>query len=616
MSLITIIWSMLSSACLTLAGINLQIWCKNPKARANLLFSLAAVSTAAFAFCELWMMRAETTTAFATALKWAPLPGWLVSLSLVGFVRLYLRAGRPWLAWTVYSVRTLALLLNFMVGQNIIFMEITHLRHIPFLGETVSVAEGVRNPWMLVGQLGLVLLVIFVADAGVTAWRRGNRRTALTVGGSVVFFTIVATGQSLLVFWGIVQAPITASLFFFGVVAVMGYELSYDALRASQLDRELKVSQAGLRESEERMNLAVEGAHFGIWIRDLVRNEIWATDNWRALFGFKKAERLELDSILRRIHPDDQDAVRMVLAKAIENNGSYEAEYRLILPTGEMRWIASHGRVEYVAGGKPILIRGVSHDITERKVAEQETQNLRDEIAHAGRVSMMGQLASALAHEINQPLGAILRNAEAAELFLQNASPDLDEIRAILDDIKKDDQRAGSVIDRMGGLLKRHNLEARRIDVGEVIGDVVSLVQADAVARRVRLDVEIQDDLPLVYADRVHLQQVLINLIFNGMDALNKGGLKDPRVRVTAQLDGARAVEITVSDDGHGIPADKLVHIFDPFFTTKPNGMGMGLPISRTIIEAHGGRIWAENNNGGGAVFRFTLPILDEAVTK
>src|SRR5271166_661100 len=166
----------------------------------------------------------------------------------------------------------------------IIFMEITHLRHIPFLGETVSVAEGVRNPWMLVGQLGLVLLVIFVADAGVTAWRRGNRRTALTVGGSVVFFTIVATGQSLLVFWGIVQAPITASLCFFGVVAVMGYELSYDALRASQLDRELKVSQAGLRESEERMNLAVEGAHFGIWIRDLVRNEIWATDNWRALF--------------------------------------------------------------------------------------------------------------------------------------------------------------------------------------------------------------------------------------------------------------------------------------------------------------------------------------------
>src|SRR5260370_21764596 len=253
MRLMTIIWSMLASAFLTLAGINLLIWCKNTTSRAKLRFSLAGVSTAACAFCELWMMWAETPTAFATALKWAPLPGWLVSLSLVGFVRLYLRAGRPWLAWTVYGVRTLALLLNFMVGQNIIFIEVTHLRHIPFLGETVSVAEGVRNPWMLVGQLGLVLLVVFIADAGVTAWRRRDRRKALPVGGHVVFFTIVATGQSLLVFWGIVQAPITASLFFFGVVAVMGYELSYDALRASLLDRQLQGSKAGLRAGEEIM---------------------------------------------------------------------------------------------------------------------------------------------------------------------------------------------------------------------------------------------------------------------------------------------------------------------------------------------------------------------------
>jgi len=347
-----------------------------------------------------------------------------------------------------------------------------------------------------------------------------------------------------------------------------------------------------------------------------VRNQIWATDSWRALFGFKKTEPLELESILQRIHSEDREAVRMLLARAIENNGSYEAEYRLILPNGEMHWIASHGRVEFDVNGKPILVRGLSHDITERKAAEQETQSLRDEIAHVGRVSMMGQLASALAHEISQPLGAILRNAEAAELFLQNASPDLDEIRAILDDIKKDDQRAGSVIDRMRGLLKRHSLEKRPVEVGELVGDTVALVRADAVARQVKLELEIQDGLPLVSADRVHLQQVLINLIFNGMDALNKLTLEDPRVRVTAQFDGGQAVEIAVSDDGHGIPANKLVHIFDPFFTTKPNGMGMGLPISRTIIEAHGGRIWAENNNGGGAVFRFTLPILDEAATK
>jgi signal transduction histidine kinase len=229
---------------------------------------------------------------------------------------------------------------------------------------------------------------------------------------------------------------------------------------------------------------------------------------------------------------------------------------------------------------------------------------------------MMGQLATALAHEINQPLGAILRNAEAAELFMQEASPDLDEIRAIIADIREDDQRAGAVIDRMRGLLKRQNLTTQPIHVDELVGDVRALVRVDAAARHVKLDVDIPGDLPPVRGDRVHLQQVLLNLILNGMDALNESSREGRRVRVTALLDGAQTVEIAVSDTGSGIPTDKLTHIFDPFFTTKPNGMGMGLPISRTIIEAHGGRFWAENNNSGGATFRFTLPIAEEAAAK
>ncbi len=613
MSLITIIWSMIASACLTLAGIHFLLWCRNRKLWANLVFSLTAVSTAAFAFIELWMMRAATPAEFATALKWALLPGWVVSVSLVWFVWLYLRAGRPWLAWTVCAVRSFSLLLNFLVGQNLIYREITRLRHIRFLGESVSIPEGAHNTWMLVSQVGLVMLVIFVADASVTVWRRGDHRKALTVGLSILFFTMVAAAQSVVVFWGIIQAPLAATIFFMGVVGVMGYELGSDALRAAQLDRDLQVSQAGLREIEERMRLAVEGADFGIWIRDLVRNEIWATDKWRELLGFQKTERLELDHILQRLHPEDRERFHLVLEKAIEGDGSYETEYRVILPNGQTCWIGSRGRVEFDGTGKAILIRGVSRDLTGRKEAERETQNLREEIAHVDRVSVMGQLASALAHEISQPLGAILRNAEAAELFLQNASPDLEEIRAILADIRKDDHRAGAVIDRMRALLKRNKLDKRPVNVGELVGGVVALIRLDAITRRVRLEVVVADDLPPVCGDLVHLQQVLLNLIVNGMDALNNVGQEDRRLKVTAQLDGTRTVEIAVSDNGRGIPADKLAHIFDPFFTTKSNGMGMGLAISRTIIDAHGGRIWAENNRSGGAVFRFAIPFLGKA---
>jgi C4-dicarboxylate-specific signal transduction histidine kinase len=247
----------------------------------------------------------------------------------------------------------------------------------------------------------------------------------------------------------------------------------------------------------------------------------------------------------------------------------------------------------------------------EGQEAHLEMRRMQDEIAHVGRVSMMGQLASSLAHEINQPLGAILRNAEAAELFLENKNPDLEEIRSILADIRADDQRAGSVIDRMRSLLKRHVLDTQPLDLGELVGDVAQLARTDAATRRVKLTVEVAEDLPPVRGDRVHLQQVLLNLIVNGMDALNGSSPENRRVTVSAHLNGAQTMEVAVSDSGHGIAPEKIAHVFDAFYTTKADGMGMGLPISRTIVESHGGRLWVENNDSSGATFRFTLPLAE-----
>jgi two-component system, LuxR family, sensor kinase FixL len=616
MSLVTILWSMSASACLTLAGIHLLVWWGDRTGLANLSFSLLATATAGWTFCELSMMRAESPAEFAIVLKWGHVAVWLLVVSLVAFARIYLKAGRAWLAWTVLGLRTLALVLNFLTGQNLNYREISHLRHISFLGETVQIADGVPNPWMLVAQLSFVLLIIFVADAGITAWRRGDRHRALTVGGGAVFFILCGVFQSVSVFWGILKVPLVSSEAFMGLVAVMGYELSRETVRAAVLHRKLLASEASFHEIEERMRLAVESVDFGIWIRDLARNEVWATDKWRTLFGFSATEPLEFDRILQRLHPDDRDMFRSIVEKATAGDGSYEAEYRVVYPSGGVRWIASHGGVEFDSAGIPILARAVSHDITARKQAEQETLNLRREIAHAGRVSMMGQLASALAHEINQPLGAILRNAEAAELFMQQPSPDLEEVRAILADIRKDDQRAGNVIARMRGLLKRQELDKRPVNVTELVSEVAALIRSDAAVRQVRLEVAVADNLPVVSGDTVHLQQVLLNLIVNGMDAVDEANKGDRRISVTAAFDGSGSVEIAVNDSGPGVPADKLASIFDPFFTTKANGMGMGLPISRTIIEAHHGRLWAENRQEGGASFRFTLPIAEERVAK
>ena len=612
-SWVTVIWSMVASACLTLAAIYVLVWYRNRTAVAHLLFSVTAASAAGFAFCELSLMRSQTPAELDAAIRWAQVPLFFLLVGLIWFVCIYLEAGRRWLAWTFCAWRSLYLLPTLVAGWNVNYREITSLRHIQFLGEPVTVLGGVPNPVMLIGQFSIILLLIFVADAGLTAWRRGDRRKALMVGGSVEFFVLASLGTSILVIWANVRAPIVFSQLYLGLVAVMGYELSHDVLRASQLVDELKVSEARLRESEARMSLAVDAADFGLWIRDLTRDEIWASERWREMLGYAPSAPLDFNAILSRLHPDDRDLLVQAHAMAVAgaDGGRYQTEYRLMMPDGAIRWISALGRVEPDDTGLPVLIRGASRDITARKQAEHETQLLREEIAHVGRVSMMGQLASALAHEINQPLSAILSNAEAADRFLQRDVPDIVEVRAILADIRKADKRAATVIERMRGLLKRHTVDTQRLDVSGLVGEVTALVRVDAASRQVKMEVEVPGDLPEVRGDRVHLQQVLLNLILNGMDALDGARPANRRVSVTARRDGHERVEIAVGDGGPGIPADTLGQIFDPFFTTKPHGMGMGLAISRTIVEAHGGTLWAENRGVGGAAFRFTLPIAE-----
>jgi len=607
MSWITIIWSMVASASLTLAAIHLQVWWHRRKVWADLLFFLGSTGIAALAGCEFLMMRAETPAQFATALRWLHVPTWVIVLSMVGFIRLYLHAGRRWLAWAICALRTLALPLNFLVGQNLNYLEVVRLRHIHFLGESVSVGEGVSNPWMLVGQLSLVLWLLFCLDAAITVWRRGDKRQALTLGASMVFFTVVGTVHAVLVLWQIVEWPIMASFFYLGIVAAMGYEMSGETLRAAQLSDELV-------ESKEQMTLAAEAAGVGVWEWTIATNRVWGSEQWLRLFGFEPDADVSYEMVFQRIHPDDREMVEPGVRHAVETATDYAGEYRVMLPEGTERWITARGRVYSDENGKPIRMLGAAIDITERKHSESQIEQQRNELAHVARVSAMGHLASSLAHELDQPLGAILRNAEAGELFLQDPSPDLEELRAILADIRKDDQRAGEVIDRVRDLMKARKFERNSLDLSLLVGNVAALVRQDMDKRRVRLVLETDSALPPVFGDRVQMQQVLLNLLLNAMDALD-GNSPEKRLVTVRARHIRETVEVAVSDTGHGIPADKLLRVFEPFFSSKPNGLGMGLAISRSIIEAHGGRLWAENNEAGGATFIFSLPRTERGVT-
>jgi two-component system, LuxR family, sensor kinase FixL len=601
MSWITVIWSMVASACLTLAAMHLLIWCQKRTAWAHLLFALTAAGTASLAFCELWLMRAETIGEYGMIIRWGHVPYWVLFISLVAFARRYMRAGRLWLAWTACGLRTLSLILDFVFIPNINYREITVLRHVRFLGESASVVEGIPNPWMLVGQMSLLLFLAYVVDVTITLWRRGERGSKLILSIAMMFFIVTCIGQFVLAFWGASASMLTPSLFFLGIVAVMAWEMSRETIHAADL---VEV----IHESEERMTLAVEAAEFGVWMWNILSNQVWGTEKWLLMFGFAPDTAVSFEMIVQRIHPDDREMVEREVRRALADRDSFALEYRVILPEGTQRWVTSRGRVFADAHGKQARMLGVTVDISDRKQAEQEIAQQRSELIHVTRVSTVSQLASSLAHELNQPLGAILRNAEAAELFLQGPAPDLDEVRAILADIRKDDQRAGEVIDRMRALMRQHEAERCRIDLNLLAGDVVALVRPDAGMRLVRLDVKTDPALPLVHGDRVQLQQVLLNLLINAMDALDDNPSAKRLVTVRVRHGGA-AVEVTVSDTGHGISEDNLVRMFEPFFSSKPNGLGMGLAISRGIIEAHGGRLWAKNNEAGGATFAFTLPV-------
>lgn len=238
-----------------------------------------------------------------------------------------------------------------------------------------------------------------------------------------------------------------------------------------------------------------------------------------------------------------------------------------------------------------------------------EMQRLRDGLAHTSRVSAVGQLASSLAHELGQPLGAILRNAEAAELLLEQEDPDLVEIRAILTDIRQDDQRASGVIDHMRALLKRRSVGHTQLSVEDLLREVAQLLRHDALQRKVPLTLEIAPALPPVFGDLIQLQQVLLNLLLNAMDAMSQQPPETRRLLVQGCDTGEQTVKVSVTDSGPGIPAPSFPRLFEPFFSTKSQGLGIGLSVAQTIIEAHQGEIWAENRSEGGACFCFTLPV-------
>ncbi len=360
------------------------------------------------------------------------------------------------------------------------------------------------------------------------------------------------------------------------------------------------------REMDASLSLAADAAHVGLWQRDLASDEVTASPRWRELFGLPAAGRLKLDDVLARLHPVDAPRVREAIERGTRDGQGYEMEHRIVLPDGGVRWIVSMGRADGGNGDPYFRTRGVSMDVTERKRIEAELDEQRRELVHLSRVTMLSALSGSLAHELNQPLGIILSNAQAAEALLEDDAPDLGELRSILADIVKADHRAGEVIKRLRAFLQRGEANRQAHDINEIVEETLQLVRSDLIARGVTVERSLAPGLPPVRCDRVQLQQVILNLLMNACDAMTGGEPHARQVKVdTARDDGG--VRVSVRDSGCGLPSD-IESIFQPFVTTKAQGLGIGLAISRSIVESHGGRLWAEPRETGAA-FHMDLPV-------
>ncbi|RFP08029.1 MULTISPECIES: ATP-binding protein [unclassified Duganella] len=382
------------------------------------------------------------------------------------------------------------------------------------------------------------------------------------------------------------------------------------ALRDAALS--VRQARADMRESEQRLALAANAAHLGIWTRELSDQLIWCSEQWRALFGFAPEQQLTLADLLAKVHPDDRAAVQHTLSHTRHGALRYDMEYRVLLASGEQRWIGSHGSIEHDGQGRPLRVRGVSLDITQRKQAELEVQQKQKEVTHLARVAMLGELSGALAHELNQPLTAILSNAQAARRFLAQPAPDLAEVAEILDDIVDEDKRAGDIIQRLRRLFGKQDTPHQRLAAAELVDGVIRLVRNDLIHHGLTVRTELGEAALTLSADPVQLQQVLINLLMNACDAQAAQAHADGVIVLRCVRDGD-AVQFSVIDRGAGIAPDVLARIFDPFYTTKARGMGLGLSICRSIATAHHGTLWAHNNPDGGASFHLRLPLAEGA---
>jgi PAS domain S-box-containing protein len=370
---------------------------------------------------------------------------------------------------------------------------------------------------------------------------------------------------------------------------------------------ERKRAEDALRQSEMYLAEAQRLSRTGSFGWCVATGEIvWSEETFRIL-DYDRTTKPNLELVLRRTHPEDLAANEQFLERAAREGKDWEFERRLLMPDGTVKHVRAVARaVRDAQDGLEFI--GAIMDVTASRQAEEQLNRARAELAHVARVSTVGELTAAIAHEVSQPLTGLVTSGNACLRWLAVEPPNLEAARRAVERMISDGTRAGDVIGRIRAMVRKSPPRRDQLNINETLMEVITLIRGEIQRNGISLRTELSNDLPLVAGDRIQLQQVILNLIMNAVDVMSGVGQRQRELAVASALDEPNGVLVTVRDSGPGLDPTSLDRLFEAFYTTKPDGMGMGLAISRTIIEAHGGRLWATPNLPRGAVFRFRVP--------
>jgi two-component system, LuxR family, sensor kinase FixL len=375
-------------------------------------------------------------------------------------------------------------------------------------------------------------------------------------------------------------------------------------------------AEEALRRSEAQLTIAQEIANLGNYVVhfDGQSEDYWSPHLYRVL-GRRYGEPYigVYDFLQPRVHPADRTRWQQAKDELDSTGRAMDIEYRITHPDGSLRYVHHIAQSTRNPSGKILRQVGTLHDITDRRLAEDEARQMQDRIAHFGRISTMGEMAAGIAHEVNQPLTAIATYAQACQRLLAAGNASQEEIASALEHIGAQALRAGEVIRRLRTFVKNREVRRELVEANRLLADVLTLAETDARHHGVHMVLEASTQSPQVQADVVQIQQVVLNLVRNSIDAMSDVPEARREIVLKTEVDSEGDVQFTVADRGIGVSAEMMAELFNPFFTTKPGGTGLGLSISRSIVRAHGGKLWCGSNPGGGARFFFTLPSVPAA---